>query len=574
MMTASSRRNMTSAWLRRTCLVQLLLAASLEGDAQPPVAINFNSAGLASITFNGSELLGSGVLKVNRITFQDGPGGTSAADVGGAVSVNAAASEITNSYSWGTASARYEVKGSRLDLTLTVTNRGNRTIQGVFLEPLELRLPAKPTEYDNVTPIMIYNVGEPGVLTLTTATTTVALGYEDPGKPIVAGFPWANDRPTSTRFPLRINTDREPGYPDSYPTIVRPIAPGKSDRYRLSLRFGGAGATVNTLASDVYRTFAEAFPATLSWTDRRPIGQLVLATSVAGYPTNPRGWLLDSTIDTTTPAGLAAFRTKVLAWADQSVAILKELNAQGMITWDIEGEQFPHPVTYLCDPRVLSRAAPEMEPIADEYFRKFTSAGLRVGVCVRPQTLTLSGQNASQDPSSDPGQVLIDKIAYAKSRWGATIFYIDSNGDPNLPLDASVMERVAAAHPDVLLVPEHEDTRYYASTAPYRELRQNQVSTPDSARAVYPSAFGVTYVADGDFNRYFNSLVTAVKGGDVLMTRAWFGDPANAEVQRIYALAPRPPSPPTGLRIIRGLFATVTADRRTPATGDGPRAAR
>jgi hypothetical protein len=537
---------MTSVWIRRAVVLNLLVVASLEGDAQPQVAIGFNGAGLSSVVYNGSELLESGVLRVHRIVFQDG----SSATLGGAVSVDAGASAITNTYSWGAVSARYETRGNRLDVTVTVTNRANSAIKAVSLEPLELRLPSKPAEYDNVTPIMIYDVGKPGAVGLTTPSVTVALGHEDPRKPIVAGFPWANDRPASTRFPFRIITDREPMFPDSYPTVDRPIATGTSDQYRFSFRFGPAGTSVSSLTSDLYATFGTTFEQTLNWIDKRPIGQLVLATAEAGYSKNPRGWLLDPTIDVTTPAGLAAFRTRVLAWADQSVTILKEINAQGMITWDIEGEQHPHPTTYLCDPRVLAQAAPEMEPIADEYFRKFTSAGLRVGVCIRPQTLVLSGQSASQNASADPGQVLIDKINYAKSRWGATLFYIDSNGDPNLPLDASIIQRVAETHPDVLLVPEHENTRYYAYSAPYRELRQGQVSTPDDVRAVYPSAFGVTYVADGNMTQYFNELLTAVRRGDVLMTRAWFADPANAEVRKIHALAP--PTAPSGVHIIRG----------------------
>ena len=558
---------MVSAWIRRTLLIQLLLAASLEGHAQPQVALAFNGTGLASIMFNGTELLASDSLRVNRITFQNGSGGTYEASLAGSASVDAGAGAITNTYPWGTVSVRYEVHANRVDMTLTVKNQSNTAIQGVALEPLELHLPAKPAEYDNVTPIMIYDVGKPGVLSLTTGSTTVVLGYEDPGKPIIAGFPWANDRPASTRFPLRVHTDRDPMYPTSYPTVNRPIAPGGTDQYRLSLRFGSAGATVSSLAGDLYTNYAAAFPATLRWNDRRVIGQLVLATSTAGYPNNPRGWLLDPTIDVTNPAGLAAFRTKVLAWADQSVAILKDLDAQGMITWDIEGEQFPHATTYLCDPRQLAQAAPEMQPIADEYFRKFTNAGLRVGVCVRPQTLVLSGGNASQQESPDPGQVLIDKIAYAKSRWGATLFYIDSNGDPNLPLDAGVMERVAMAHPDVLLIPEHENARYYAYSAPYRELRQDQVSTPAEVRATYPSAFGVTYVADANMTRYFTELSTAVRAGDVLMTRAWFADPVNADVKRINVLVPHPPTSPTNVHILRGAV-------RTNGTSVGPREAK
>lgn len=541
---------MTSSKMLAQRLAVLVCALSAASVAHAQVQIRFDGAGLASIAFNGSEVLSAGVLRVNAVTFRDPSGLAYPANLDATVSVDAASGEIKNTYSWGAVTARYQALGNRLDATLTVINRANHPIQGVSLEPLELRLPGKPAEYDGVTPMMIYDVGEPGVLGLTTPAMTVAFGYEDPGKPLVTGFPWANDRPASTRFPLRINTDREPGYPTSYPTVHRPIEPGGSDQYRVSLRFGGPGSIVDELAADVRTNYAAAFPSTLRWFDRRPIGQLVLATSAAGYQSNPRGWLLDPTIDTTTPAGLNAFRARILAWADESVAILTRLGAQGMVTWDIEGEQHPHPVTYLCDPRVIAQAAPEMDAIADEYFHKFTDAGLRVGVCVRPQTLILNGQSASQEESPDPGRVLIEKIAYAKARWGATLFYIDSNGDPSLPLDPVIIQRVAAAHPDVLLIPEHENTRYYAYSAPYRELRQNQVATPAHVRLVYPSAFGVTHVADGDMGRHFDALASAVRYGESLMTRAWFDDPANGDVARIYSLLPAPPSRPTGLRVV------------------------
>lgn len=558
-----------SALVGLNCTLLLVAGLSLAGVAQAPVSIELDGSGLASLKFNGAEMLSSGALRVNRITFQNGSGGTYAADLTGSLAVDRATGEIKNTYGWGTVSVVHTVRDNRLDMTLTVTNKGSSAIQGVFLEPLELRLPSRPAEYDNVTPLIMYDPGEPGVLALTTPTATVVLAHDDPGAAIVAGFPWANDRPMSTVFPLRINTDREPGYPDSYPTVNRPIAPGSSDHYRFSLRFGSAGSTADTLAADVWSNFAARFPRTLQWADKRPIGQLILATSVAGFPKNPRGWLLDPTIDTTTPAGLAVFKTRIMAWADESVAILKQLDAQGMITWDIEGEEYPHPTTYLCDPRALPQAAPEMDAIADEYFRKFTSAGLRVGVCIRPQTLVLSGANTSQQPAEDPGKEMADKIAYAKARWGATLFYLDSNGDPNLPLDADIMRRVSAAHRDVLIIPEHENTRYYAYTVPYRELRQNQFTTPDRVRLTYPAAFGVTYVADGDFGRHYNSLVTAVQKGDMLMPRAWFSDPANDQVRRIYAAGSglRAPAAPTRVRILPAPGQGVAGNRNAVTAG-------
>ena len=294
------------------------------------------------------------------------------------------------------------------------------------------------------------------------------------------------------------------------------------------------------MASDFYAKFARTFPPQLTWNDRRPIGQLVLATTAMGSATNPRGWLLDPKIDVTTPEGLAAFRTAIFAWADRSVTVLKGLNAQGMIVWDIEGEQFPQPTTYLCDPRVLAQAAPEMEAIADAFFRKFRDAGLRVGVCVRPQNLVMVGtKTASQQTVDDPTQLLIDKIAYAKKRWGASLFYVDSNGDPNLPIDAGIFRKVLAAHPEVLLVPEHENTRYYAYSAPYRELRQRQIATPLSARLLYPGGFSIINVSDGDFKSYGTAVARAVREGDVLLTRAWYPDPAHILIRSIYQRAPR-----------------------------------
>ena len=51
------------------------------------------------------------------------------------------------------------------------------------------------------------------------------------------------------------------------------------------------------------------------------------------------------------------------------------MNAQGMITWDIEGQEYPHATSYIGDPRKVSLLAPEMEPMADAYFAKFRRGG-------------------------------------------------------------------------------------------------------------------------------------------------------------------------------------------------------
>ncbi len=313
--------------------------------------------------------------------------------------------------------------------------------------------------------------------------------------------------------------------PNGLARSARTIAPGfpstSIDQAGFALNLGNLFKSVN--------------PFTLRWNDRRPIGSLILATAASHWPKNPRGWFLDPNLEITSAAGLAKFRIRLLAWADRSVAILQRMNAQGMVTWDVEGEQFPHPITYVGDPRLVEQLAPEMQSVIDEYFARFRRAGLRVGVTIRPQTICVSadGKVAHQTKSSDPAQVLVDKITYARRRWGATLFYVDSNGDEALPLSFAVLARVAQVYPDVLLMPEHKNAIYYAKTAPYTELRRGYSSTPEIVRSIYPGAFSVVNTADAPVSQYFGQLKRSVANGDILMFHAWFDDPANALIKEL-----------------------------------------
>ena len=313
----------------------------------------------------------------------------------------------------------------------------------------------------------------------------------------------------------------------------------------MSLRFGPPHTTLTALAPDIFQNFARAYPAKLQWADRRPIGTLHLATSEFRLPKNPRGWFNgDKTVDVTTEAGLADFKRRLMRYADDSVAILKKMNAQGMIVWDLEGEEFPHATTYLGDPRSLPV---EIEPLADAFFKKFTDAGLRVGLCLRPQqpTRSLYGSGAWQMQTDDPAYLLGAKIEAAKKRWHCSLFYVDSNVNynprfaPNDGADyelspASLFQEAAAANPDVLLMPEQKSARYFAYTAPYSELRGGVVGTPEMVRAIYPESFSAIYVPDGDVDAHRAELVASVKRGDILLFRAWWNDPYNAKIKSIY----------------------------------------
>lgn len=497
--------------------------------------MDFGTSGLTSIRYRGTEFLQRGSFLVNSVTFTK-PDGTFmyGATRPGQITAPTPGTQ-TLDFDWGSVSVHYTVADARLNLDLGIENRSRLPLTALSFDVLALHFPQAPPEFRGNIPILATNVGSPTILPMSFPQGYVVLCNDDVLKPLLVGFPWALDPKQRTIFPLRVNTGREGMYPDSLPKVERTIAAGARDHFRLSLRFGSDRAALAPETADLLATFAQSFPATLEWPDRRPIGSLIIGTAAAHYPHNPRGWFLDPKLNVSTPAGVALFRARLLRWADQSVAILKNMNAQGMITWDIEGEQFPHPVTYIGDPRLTEQLAPEMSEVVDDYFKRFTSAGLRVGLTIRPQSLVGArpGSGYKQVTASDTARLLMDKIVYAKKRWGATLFYIDSNGDALNPLSADTIKQVAHTFSDVLLIPEHKNTVYYAYSAPYMEMRSG-LSTPPIVRGIYKNSFSVINVADGQVGLKTEQLTKAVADGDVLLFRAWFRDVANRRVRDIY----------------------------------------
>ena len=551
--------------IRLCAALFLLLAVGAAAQAAPPsVSLTFGERGLRSLQVGGQEMLwrnpsdttggafDGGAFWVSSVTLH-GPDGKDISQADGGpsrVQVDAGRGRVTRTFAWGTVTGNFSARANIFHLTITVANTSSATaILAIKLQPLWLRFPQKPREYDGSDPMFAANLGSPTMISADYGTGTLALCNDDVTKPLLIGFPSALDRPGDTTFPLQIfagPADWLRPYTDPY--LVRPILPGKSDIYTLSLRFGTAGTPSSELAADLERKFAATYPPTLKWPDRRPIGYLMLSSTIPHPPggKNPRGWFNnDAGTDITTPEGRAALAKQLTSYADNSIRILKAMNAQGVITWDIEGQEFPHATSYLGDPRTIGEQAPEMDALADAYFARLHQAGLRVGICIRPQRLeTLPGGGVAQRDQADMTQVtqtLLAKALYANKRWGCTLFYVDSNGDPNVPYPASVFETVAAElrrrGMAALLMPEHQTARYYGSTAPYDELRGGVTATPERVRRIYPGAFTVINVADGDVTKHHAELVKAVHQGDILLFRAWFDDAANAKVKAIYTEA-------------------------------------
>ena len=528
----------------------LLFTFSVCAAQSGNVSISYGTNGLSALTYNGIQYISAGNFKVNGINFQNAAGQISAGSTSGTATYDPAHLRTTIKFPWGRIVAAYAVSGNKLSLTITTVNATPYTIQGVFYEPLDLQFPSAPLEFDGVDPMIVINNGNPTAIRMTAGANALVLANDDVVQPLLVGYPWSLNKPANTVFPIKVETSQDTMLPNSIPFVSRPIAPGASDTYRISLRFGAASATTKSLVTDVYQSFATVYPFTVNWTDRRPIGQLIAGSTATGFATNPRGWFNDPSVDVTTPQGVAAFQTRLLAWAQNAVTILKSMNAQGMITWDIEGEQYPQPTTYIGDPTVFATLAPEMSGVADQYFRTFSSAGLRVGICIRPQQLVIppGGGAPTQTTVADPTQILLTKIAYAYQRWGATLFYIDSNGDPNFPISSSFFKTVAAQYPNVLLIPEHSTASYFGFGSWYGENRGGVTGTPSSVLDVYPGAFSVIYLPDGPFQQDRTALQASANRGDIMMFRAWYTDPQNQDILSLY--------PPNGVAARAPIVAT------------------
>jgi hypothetical protein len=260
-------------------------------------------------------------------------------------------------------------------------------------------------------------------------------------------------------------------------------------------------------------------PTDFRWTDHRPIGVLFLASNGHISATNPRGWFNDDHLDVTGTNGPERFHQALTDFTTRSIDILKRAGAQGVIVWDLEGQEYPHKTSYIGDPRLLGQLAPEMAPVADEFFSRLRGAGFKVGLTIRPQQLVFADNGIPrQIQVTDIKQTLLDKIDYARAHWGATMFYVDSNGGIRRPDEVWQLRSLMQDRPDILLIPEHSYLPYQAFSAPYVDLKKQPDATAGWARKLFPGSFQAVDISDASPA----SITSAWLRGDVLLFRAWY----------------------------------------------------
>lgn len=464
-------------------------------------------------------------------------------------------------HEWGGFQIAYSGRRNQVDMAITFLNTTDRPLQQLRL------LLSPPVTFPQVPQGRAWAEGwdqlssafEPPVGLADWGAAALAVTVTDPDADLRVGFTQKG------RITLEVGE----------------VPAGKRRRVNLSLRFGAGNTDGDPLAlvADVLQAYSQRHPRTVHWPDRRPIAALHpasahLGAGSAGATTNPRGWIIGNDaqpVDITTDAGRAAFREAMLQWARNSVPICQDMNAQGVINWCLEGQEYPHAISYLGSPDMLPEMAPEMDAVADAWFAVFRDAGLRTGVCIRPQQLV---RNPDHDPNAPPenapyayrqvdlftpdGAVdypavtaLLDrKISYANKRWGCTLFYVDTNVSSHWEIDADtgkpkqtfhellhpqVFAELARRHPDCLIIPEHENTQYWSVSVPLGE-------TPKMIQAIWPKAFSMNLMQH--FNPDDPAQVTAledlVRRGDILLFHGWYRAKANTVIKGIYERAHDP----------------------------------
>ena len=469
---------------------------------------------------------------------------------------------MTYTFVWGTIRLQFKQTGNNLDMLVTQTNNAGSGVvfDGAEIYPFAMHFPQEPLNFYGYSQYAITTTG-PGVSAADYGSGIVTSVVPDESIAIYGGWKAAGN---ATYTPL-MSTTTPDGLANFLPRNDQPVQPGASLTYTVSLRFTPEGTSAN--ASDGYSSFSAKYPSQMTWADKRIIGTAWLSSSVVssninqpnGFPTNPRRYFNDASVDVTTAAGLLSFQGRILQQAKDNVTNLERMNAQGLITWDVEGQQYPQSTSYVCSPDQIGTVAPEMESIVtdsssayvgmkldDAYFKTMVDAGERVGVCLRPQVFTMNADRTAAQVFLTGNQALIsnleNKVKVANSRWGVTMFYVDSNVDPyGGTLDPAIYQQLITDFPNFLFIPEESTPRYYAYTAPfYTFIFHGDLGTPTSAYSIYPGAFGANLVNDVDpttLATYTPQLTQSVANGDILMGHADYWQANDPTLMAIYQSA-------------------------------------
>jgi hypothetical protein len=493
--------------------------------AEPSAAktkVGFDDKGLSSITVDGKERLVSGTRLIWRMKTLSGA----------ALSTTPLSStfdretrKCTVAYSWGSVVMTYAPLSEGLRIGTVISNTSEETITELRVNMISLVSLGEDQKLGQPT----FDVKGPPLIEATGAEGSLVYTSEPNEKPLMLELYAATDG--RTKIPVincRVNLGTDRVIVDNV-TAARPIGPGTQDKFAVEIRLGRPSSKPLDLAQEFIAHYRTTHPALLNWRDRRPILRLFFN---GGLPPEQAIANLENPDSAELPPVDPKFQAFVLGRMKTCVEAAKAANAQGVLLWDLEGNTFPHPVTYIGDPRLIRLLNPQMEMVIDQAIKILKDAGLRVGVTIRPSRVVYSKEKGtavhSHGAAKDPFLELDGKVAYAKKRWECTMFYVDTNffwrqygpeqkWQPG-PIAPDVWQRLVAKYPDTLFIPEIADPADYRAAASYGEADMGNYGTPELVRAIWPNSFRVIAIEDADPFVNFDRFVACVRSKNVLMT--------------------------------------------------------
>ncbi len=546
-------------------------------------------------------------------TFEPAP------DEPGTISVLPEEVTIQRRYAWGELRVQYTVRNDRLLMRAAIENRSDKAIANFDLRLLDLDLPDAAEAIEKHGGITS-TLDRPVAIRVPAGAGHLYALCQTFHPPMHFGFAAATA--SAGRYPLRARGGVLAESRDrlTFPHMGLPrIEAGETLELEFALRFAAANEHRHDVLHDFYAAFREHHEPMLDWHDRRPIGMtFIMKEESEGHgPTigmdtlNPRrlGGRDMNAVDAFSPAGQSMISRWMRQLAYSTVTTMRDMGGQGIIMWNPEGAPLGG---YPGSPEMQTIWAPELSEPLDEYFRIIREAGFRTGVCIRPWNWFWNPSFANRPgwhpasniyPHSDPLQwnlrsliphhvgwwevfptarQMSAKIAYAKKRWGATLFYVDTSqiyvpfgaeGETRNwrahVMRADVYRHIREDHPDVLIIPEIYRGRlaYLGHVAPYGQVHVHRIAPmhgPDYTRDIFPHYFGFHVVHDsGGPDPYKERLFRLHERvwGEVLSADGWgagtlkgqliaeIGEQAGAAMRRATTLARR--------------FGTLRSDKET-----------
>lgn len=499
-------------------------AVSTAESLAATIKVSFDDKGLSSIQVEGKERLASRTPLIWRMKTLSG---AALMTTPLSSTFDQETRKYMVTYPWGSVVSTYATLPEGLRIRSVISNTSLETITEVGFNMVSLAGLGEGQKLGRAT----FGVEGPPLIQAAGAEGSLIYALEATDRPLMLDLNAGTDcRSKAVVVNCRVNLGGERVIVDNA-TAARPIAPSAKDEFTVEVRLGGIGSNPLDLAKDFIMAYRKAHPALLNWPDRRPILRLFFGGGLAKEEAVAN--LKDP--DNAKPPPDPKYQSLVLARMRRLVENAKLVNAQGVILWDLEGDTFPHATTYIGDPRLICLFNPQMEMVIDEGIKILTDAGLRVGVTLRPSRVVYSKEKDtavhSHTDAKDPFLELDGKVAYAKKRWGCTLFYVDTNffwrryGPEQKweagPIAPDVWKRLLAKYPDSLFIPEIADYADYQAAASYGEADMGDYGTPELVRAIWPNSFRVIVIEDADPFVNFDRFVACVRGKNALMTYAF-----------------------------------------------------